>query len=238
VTPTPPFFQKLIPMTLFSHRPHPLKLDSISELPEYHFEMNLGAETPRSLVRPSVTPTKDEWSKVGVAVNSNVPTRTRAWRSLSWSSKHRSPRFQKEEVDRDCAICFDPAINPRKTSCCGQVFCYAHLADWLKSNNNCPACDSKCISPLSPSPSSSQLPAILRDRPASPVPVLVPVSPSVYTPPKSPPLMVSLPPHAHTLTKLIPAAAVVNSVVGEELGKLLMLIAFILVLCIIASPSR
>lgn len=133
-------------MTLISHRPHPLKLDSICELPEYHFEMNLGAETPRSLVRPSVTPTKDEWGRVGLAVNSNVPPRSRNWRSLSWDSgKHRSPRFQKEKVDRDCAIwfvttldiqsdsdllsSFDPALNPRKTSCCRQVFCYAHLAD-------------------------------------------------------------------------------------------------------------
>lgn len=83
----------------------PLKLHSISELPE-RFTMNLGTETPTSIVRPSITPTVDDWGKVGLVVNSNVPARSRNWRSLSWDGTRQKgiSRFQKERFDTDCAI--------------------------------------------------------------------------------------------------------------------------------------
>jgi len=239
-----------------SRRPPPLRLDSISELPEpfdspESARMNLGVESPASVTRPSMTPTSaisDDWGSCGFVVNSTVPARRRSWRSLSWSSGKRQGfcRFQKEDVDKDCAICFEPAINPRKTSCCAQIFCYNHLADWLKSNKNCPSCNSRCISPLSPSPSLTNL----KNRPTT-TPVMVTSSSTSETcsdrststspSPASPELPLAF---IHTysqsissLTRLLPAISAVGRVVSQEIGKLLTWIAFILVLCVIASPS-
>jgi len=122
---------------------------------------------------------------------------------------------------------FDPAINPRKTVCCGQTFCYAHLADWLKLNKDCPSCECTCISPISPSHSSSQLTSVLRCS-TTPPRVSAPIKVADVSPSKSP-----LPTSVYT--RLLPIISAVNTIVGEEVGKLLMLIAFILVLCIIAS---
>ncbi|KAH7867627.1 uncharacterized protein C8R40DRAFT_1075462 [Lentinula edodes] len=53
------------------------------------------------------------------------------------SSSSLSSRFN---FDRDCGICFDPAVRPSRTKCCGKVFCEEHLHDWLHgSSNRCPA---------------------------------------------------------------------------------------------------
>ncbi|KAJ3897828.1 hypothetical protein F5879DRAFT_694327 [Lentinula edodes] len=58
------------------------------------------------------------------------------------SSSSLSSRFN---FDRDCGICFDPAVRPSRTKCCGKVFCEEHLHDWLHgSSNRCPACASEC----------------------------------------------------------------------------------------------
>ncbi|KAJ4490089.1 hypothetical protein J3R30DRAFT_3693603 [Lentinula aciculospora] len=47
--------------------------------------------------------------------------------------------------DRDCGICFDPAVRPSRTKCCGKIFCEDHLHDWLKGSLNCcPVCSSNC----------------------------------------------------------------------------------------------
>ncbi|KAJ3764399.1 hypothetical protein EV360DRAFT_77503 [Lentinula raphanica] len=47
--------------------------------------------------------------------------------------------------DRDCGICFDPAVRPSRTKCCGKLFCEEHLHDWLNgSSNRCPDCASNC----------------------------------------------------------------------------------------------
>jgi hypothetical protein len=90
----------------------PLRLDSISELPESqatHY-MNLGAETPTSILNPSLTPPSavvvDEWADSGLAVNTNIPARRRSWRSNSWSSTRSKGmvRFQKEMLDKDCGV--------------------------------------------------------------------------------------------------------------------------------------
>ncbi|KAF9648172.1 hypothetical protein BDM02DRAFT_3115796 [Thelephora ganbajun] len=144
----------------------PLRLDSISELPETQPStyMNLGAETPTSILKPSLTPpsaiTVDEWANYGLAVNTNVPARRRSWRSNSWSGSRSKGmiRFQKEELDTDCGICFEPATNPRKVLCCGQCFCFDHIMDWLSLNKICPACNTKCSPPISPSASVGRLP--------------------------------------------------------------------------------
>ncbi|KAJ3715195.1 hypothetical protein C8R42DRAFT_726125 [Lentinula raphanica] len=62
-----------------------------------------------------------------------------------------SPRSTKPNAfsnrfnDRDCGICFDSAVRPSRTKCCGKIFCEEHLHDWLYgSSNHCPACASKC----------------------------------------------------------------------------------------------
>ena len=138
----------------------PLRLGSISELPEnqHSRRMDLGAETPSSILKPSLAPSSmlvDEWANSGLAVNTNVPARRRSWRSNSWSSCNRSKgmvRFQKEKLDTDCGVwsaslirsalvlhrstrySFEPAKNPRKVLCCGQCFCFDHLTDVRSSH--------------------------------------------------------------------------------------------------------
>ncbi|KAF9077298.1 hypothetical protein BDP27DRAFT_1413723 [Rhodocollybia butyracea] len=64
------------------------------------------------------------------------------------------------DCDRTCGICFDLAVRPSRTRCCGIIFCEDHLNDWLKgSTNRCPACTAPChpqtgtislASPISP----------------------------------------------------------------------------------------
>jgi len=42
-----------------------------------------------------------------------------------------------------CGICFESAVKPNKSRCCGQLFCYQHLSDWLSaagSDGRCPTC--------------------------------------------------------------------------------------------------
>lgn len=105
------------PMASTTTKPHqrprpplsPLRLDSISELPENQSSpyINLGAETPSSILKTSFTaPSVDEWSKSGLAVNTNVPARRRSWRSNSWSCSRSKgmARFQRERLDTDCGI--------------------------------------------------------------------------------------------------------------------------------------
>lgn len=167
----------------------PLRLDSISELPETQHSpyMNLGAETPTSIMKPSLTPpcaAVDEWANSGLAVNTNIPARRRSWRSNSWSGSRSKgmARFQKERLDTDCGICFEPAKNPRKVLCCGQCFCFDHLMEWLSSNKNCPACNIKCSPPISPSASVDRL---ISSPPKSPSPSSPPSLGSFPTPPPS-----------------------------------------------------
>ncbi|KAF9781831.1 hypothetical protein BJ322DRAFT_1111742 [Thelephora terrestris] len=168
----------------------PLRLGSISELPENQLAhyMDLGAETPTSIMKPSLTPPStlvvDEWTSSGLAVNTDVPPRRRSWRSNSWSGSRSKgmTRFQRENLDTDCGICFEPAKNPRKVLCCGQCFCFGHLMDWLSSNKNCPACNTKCSPPISPSPSAS-VSRLPMTPPQSPSPLATPSLGSFPTPP-------------------------------------------------------
>ncbi|KAH9983322.1 hypothetical protein BJV74DRAFT_886887 [Russula compacta] len=42
-----------------------------------------------------------------------------------------------------CGICFESAKKPNKSRCCGQLFCFQHLSDWLsstESDGRCPTC--------------------------------------------------------------------------------------------------
>ncbi|KAI0267579.1 hypothetical protein BGY98DRAFT_1101941 [Russula aff. rugulosa BPL654] len=63
-----------------------------------------------------------------------------------------------------CGICFESAVKPNKSRCCGQLFCYQHLSDWLSasgSDGRCPTCrvplsleaDTICLHPP-PKPSA------------------------------------------------------------------------------------
>jgi len=38
-------------------------------------------------------------------------------------------RRRRDEADRDCGICFEYAVKPARTKCCGKVFCGEHLED-------------------------------------------------------------------------------------------------------------
>lgn len=120
-------------------------LDSIEEeRADYH--VNLGAESPRSIMNDDLMP-DSPMSKAGIAANTQVPPRTRLWRSLSFINKTPTgQRTSKEWIDRDCGIwqvslqnasvtwrlsfsSFEMAIVPCRTLCCGKLFCLEHLAD-------------------------------------------------------------------------------------------------------------
>ncbi|KAH9041983.1 hypothetical protein EDB85DRAFT_1214237 [Lactarius pseudohatsudake] len=66
---------------------------------------------------------------------------TRIPRPLSWNGKN---GISTGRGMRDvCGICFESAVKPNKSRCCGQLFCYQHLSDWLSasaSDGRCPTC--------------------------------------------------------------------------------------------------
>ncbi|KAF4617782.1 hypothetical protein D9613_006302 [Agrocybe pediades] len=131
--------------------PPPLRLGSISEedsSSEYY--MNLGAETPVSSTPNLVGNSAfvKQWAEAGVAVP-RVPARRTSLRALSAKAKERerSSSSRKDWVDRDCGICFEYAVVPCRTLCCGKIFCTEHLADWLHGPNAeglCPNCENVC----------------------------------------------------------------------------------------------
>ncbi|KAH9047662.1 hypothetical protein EDB84DRAFT_439329 [Lactarius hengduanensis] len=52
---------------------------------------------------------------------------TRIPRPLSWNGKN---GISTGRGMRDvCGICFESAVKPNKSRCCGQLFCYQHLSD-------------------------------------------------------------------------------------------------------------
>ncbi|KAF9474287.1 hypothetical protein BDN70DRAFT_815964 [Pholiota conissans] len=121
------------------HRNHALRkrvtlpprpnLGSIEEEPgasEYGCVLDLGAETP-SASSPNLVDNNAfvaQWAQAGIAVP-HVPARRPSWKASS--GKERS--LKKESVDRDCGICFEYAVIPCRTLCCGKIFCTEHLAD-------------------------------------------------------------------------------------------------------------
>ncbi|KAF8811012.1 hypothetical protein BYT27DRAFT_7090613 [Phlegmacium glaucopus] len=122
--------------------PPPLNLVSIEEervLSEYDCGyLDLGAETPASV------------STFNLLESSGlVENHIRARRpSLSSSPIAKNPnRFNKYAAGRDCGICFEYAVVPCRTLCCGKIFCTEHLADWLhgpKAEGRCPNCENAC----------------------------------------------------------------------------------------------
>ncbi|ESK83656.1 hypothetical protein Moror_2175 [Moniliophthora roreri MCA 2997] len=124
------------------------------------FGLNLGAETPRSFVEEPRVDEDDLLDRFNNASSNsgssgstsdallNVPGRSRLWRSASFYDKHkRRTKLQKEAVDRDCDICFEIAVSPARTLCCGKLYCYEHIFDWLhgpSSDGRCPSCGARC----------------------------------------------------------------------------------------------
>jgi len=145
--------------------PSPLRLVTITESPEYEERvgLNLGAESPGSILKPAVedhedvgtgveskSGLEDEWRKSGIAVHTDVPMRSRSWRSASFSEKRKSQRRPVVKDlfdDMDCGICFEMAVSPCRMVCCGNVFCLNHISDWLygsSSDGRCPSCKERC----------------------------------------------------------------------------------------------
>lgn len=123
-------------------RPH--RLDSIEEeRDDYH--VNLGAETPSSIMEHDLVPNQSLMSRSGIAANTAVPPRTRSWRSLPLRPKTPTRSASREWLDRDCGIwyvsitilsstlahsrSFEMAVVPCRTLCCGKLFCLEHLAE-------------------------------------------------------------------------------------------------------------
>ncbi|KAF8233467.1 hypothetical protein L208DRAFT_1435633 [Tricholoma matsutake] len=120
---------------------------NIAETPEYEIgNLNLGAETPETLEDDHYL-TIDSWARSGFPAHTSAPTRCgRTWRSSS-SSLRNSRELRKEVVDRDCGICFELSVVPCRTSCCGTIFCFEHISDWLHgsfSDGRCPSCQAPC----------------------------------------------------------------------------------------------
>ncbi|KAH9991304.1 hypothetical protein BJV77DRAFT_551054 [Russula vinacea] len=68
-------------------------------------------------------------------------TRVTVSRPPSWNGKKgiTSGRGMRDV----CGICFESAVKPNKSRCCGQLFCFQHLSDWLSascSDGRCPTC--------------------------------------------------------------------------------------------------
>jgi len=80
-----------------------------------------------------------------------------------------------------CGICFESAVKPNKSRCCGQLFCFQHLSDWLSatcSDGRCPTCRV---------PLSLETDTISLHPPAKPKPSAVSFSPAALPPKRSSP---------------------------------------------------
>lgn len=44
-----------------------------------------------------------------------------------------------------CVICQDMCIEVSETICCGQIFCYSCIIQWVTENYNCPMCRSTIL---------------------------------------------------------------------------------------------
>ncbi|KAF8914612.1 hypothetical protein CPB85DRAFT_1297437 [Mucidula mucida] len=123
------------------------RLDNIEEeRSEYH--VNLGSESPRSIMNEDIIAEETSlMARSGIAANTEIPPRTRLWRSSSFTNKMPKRSSSKDWVDRDCGICFEMAVVPCRTLCCGKLFCLEHLAEWLHGSSSdglCPSCKTPC----------------------------------------------------------------------------------------------
>ena len=140
-----------------AHSPPPFALGSITELPEYasqssgfqqaSFEPGLSVwETGSSSENARV----DEALYMSTSINARLFGRPSELRSSCVQWKRLMPKpfvVKKWSIDRDCGIwyaclrtlrrahltelyfSFEVAVNPRRTRCCGNIFCSEHLTD-------------------------------------------------------------------------------------------------------------
>ncbi|KAF7342649.1 hypothetical protein MSAN_02021900 [Mycena sanguinolenta] len=100
----------------------------------------------------------------------------------------KSSARKRKEAERDCGICFEPAVSPVRTRCCAHLFCAEHITAWLHgpaSDGCCPACRAPVsddallalghpalsalhVPPVAPPPSRSASPALIDIPPAQP----------------------------------------------------------------------
>ncbi|KAJ6483308.1 hypothetical protein C8R45DRAFT_300533 [Mycena sanguinolenta] len=115
------------------------------------------------------------------------PIPTKPFRPLKQTAKSSSSRRQKE-AERDCGICFEPAVSPVRTRCCAHLFCAEHITAWLHgpaSDGRCPACRAPVsddallalghpalstlhVPPVAPPPSRSASPFLVDTSPPAP----------------------------------------------------------------------
>lgn len=137
-------------------------LGSITELPECAIQLStnlpLGSlELDNSGLSTWKPESTDDYVRVdeGLYLSTSVDARVygtpRELRSSFVQWKHsmvKQPVMKKWDVDRECGICFELAVTPRRTRCCGNLFCSEHLIDWLGGDvdiaGSCPSCQTMC----------------------------------------------------------------------------------------------
>lgn len=90
---------------------------------------------------PESAPTSAASNPTPDSKHEQVHTRGTATRPQGWNGKKgiTTSRAMREV----CGICFESAVKPNKSRCCGQLFCFQHLSDWLSatgSDGRCPTC--------------------------------------------------------------------------------------------------
>ncbi|TFY64851.1 hypothetical protein EVG20_g5809 [Dentipellis fragilis] len=116
------------------------------------------------LSSPALARVKNQWEHPGP--NYGTEPKRHTFTKAPRSSGKKGVRVEKEFKDV-CGICFEAAMKPNQTKCCGQLFCFQHLSDWLSAqgtDGRCPTCMVSCsieadTIPLhSPSPAKSPAP--------------------------------------------------------------------------------
>ncbi|EIM81767.1 uncharacterized protein STEHIDRAFT_172023 [Stereum hirsutum FP-91666 SS1] len=103
--------------------------------------------TSSTLSTPALERVKFSWSEPETVMYAGTPPRRNKVenRRDGWNGK-KGIRVGSE-LKESCGICFEAAVMPNKARCCGQLFCYQHLSDWLSaqgSDGRCPTCRVPC----------------------------------------------------------------------------------------------
>ncbi|KAI0059645.1 hypothetical protein BV25DRAFT_1918424 [Artomyces pyxidatus] len=145
---------------------------------------------------PALDRVKGEWAEAERSpASAGTDARRRSFKSQSWNGK--SGISMGKGMRDVCGICFEAPVKPNKTRCCGQMFCFQHLSDWLSasgSDGRCPTCrvhlsietDTICL--------HTPAKVALRMTPKRRATV-----PGIVTPrTRRPSLLIPQPPHSHT----------------------------------------
>jgi len=135
--------------------PKTFPLGSITELPEYVsseavFEADVSTLSMWKSESAIDDVRVDEGLYLSTSVDSRLFGRSKDVHSslTQWKqSTIKSPVIKRWSIDRECGICFELAVNPRRTRCCGNIFCSEHLVDWLGGDataGSCPSCQMIC----------------------------------------------------------------------------------------------